>query len=138
MNDQCYECKIRKGCYYDEPVEDWTCEHFEDVSKQEVYEMAEVYDNRYKWLCEEHETLGLLCKCPVCGYKAESHTIKNLVSGHALAPFCPSCGAQMARIVTVEMLMKYLSTLPKDTKVTFNNNFVDADYDPKMNTVDFY
>jgi predicted RNA-binding Zn-ribbon protein involved in translation (DUF1610 family) len=100
--------------------------------------MAEVYDNRYKWLCEEHETLGLLCKCPVCGYQAESYTIKNLVSGHALAPFCPSCGAQMARIVTVEMLMKYLSTLPKDTKVTFNNNFVDADYDPKMNTVDFY
>jgi len=28
MNDQCYECRIRKWCYLREPEEDWTCEHY--------------------------------------------------------------------------------------------------------------
>ncbi len=30
MNDQCYECKIRKLCYLSEPAEDWTCESYKD------------------------------------------------------------------------------------------------------------
>lgn len=98
----------------------------------------EEYDNRYRWLTEDHETLGYLCKCPDCGYKAEAHTIKNLVSGHALAPFCPSCGAQMMRIVTVEMLLKYIRKFPQDTKVTFDNNIIEASYDAKTDTIDFH
>lgn len=28
MNDQCLNCRIRKSCYYKEPEEDWTCEHY--------------------------------------------------------------------------------------------------------------
>ena len=136
MNDQCVNCKIRKWCYREEPEEDWTCDYYEG----EISEMSELeeYDNSYRWLVEDHETLGCLCKCPDCGYKAEAHTIKDLVSGHALAPFCPSCGAQMMRIKTVEMLLKYIRKFSQDTKVTFGNNIIEARYDAEMDTIDFH
>lgn len=29
MNDQCLYCQIRKSCYFEEPEEDWTCEHYD-------------------------------------------------------------------------------------------------------------
>lgn len=44
MNDQCYECKIRKWCYLREPEEDWTCEHYK--SEDDYVDFWD-YDRRY-------------------------------------------------------------------------------------------
>lgn len=34
MNDECLNCVARKFCYYDEPAEDWTCEHREAMEQE--------------------------------------------------------------------------------------------------------
>ena len=34
MNGECLNCVARKFCYYDEPAEDWTCEHREAMEQE--------------------------------------------------------------------------------------------------------
>ena len=59
--------------------------------------MTELYDTHYKWECEDKgRPIGLVLKCPNCGY-INKPSIKELVSGHALAPYCPNCGESMKR-----------------------------------------
>lgn len=54
----------------------------------------EKYDNRYKWLFVE--VADEYCvQCPKCGYTAQVHIIKELVSGHYLSPHCPNCGENL-------------------------------------------
>lgn len=58
--------------------------------------MTELYDTHYKWECEDKGwAIGLVLKCPHCGYISKPSIIKELVSGHALAPYCPNCGESM-------------------------------------------
>lgn len=33
MNDQCHNCRLRKWCYEQEPIEDWTCEYYKSDSE---------------------------------------------------------------------------------------------------------
>ena len=48
MNDECLYCVARKFCYFDEPAEDWTCEHRE-VLEQEYYKVNGIEEE------QEHE-----------------------------------------------------------------------------------
>lgn len=62
--------------------------------------MNEPHDERYKWL--RTERIGItICKCPKCGYETEAPIIKDLVSGHYLAHYCPCCGEPMERLPTI-------------------------------------
>ena len=99
MNDQCLNCRIRKSCYYKEPDEDWTCEHYgyfngllgeidkvenggEEVTNEQI---GEAYQRGLDdaWECARELYLNGVCKDLFGEY---FHTfIKNHTATEAIA-----------------------------------------------------
>ena len=68
MNDQCLNCRIRKSCYYKEPEEDWTCEHYG-------------YFNGLLGELDEEKPMGTK-KIKVCPYLTYTEVRPAILKGH--------------------------------------------------------